>query len=128
MAAAGGAGVGDEGAARSFMALPGRTGDAREVFRGSSALPPRTPLVRAAAQVPEEGGPDVSAEWYATALREFVGNEDLDVRRCLLPGLPLWKSFHPPELHGLVETAVTPARSHPDPYLRHRVEHPVGGG
>ncbi|MER6672221.1 hypothetical protein [Streptomyces sp. NPDC000983] len=88
-----------------------------------SALPLRMPLVRA--QSPSEDGPDVTAEWYEAALREFVRNENLDVRRCLLPGLPLWKSFHPERLHDLVDTVVAVARAHPDDYLRHRVEHQV---
>ena len=66
-------------------------------------------------------------EWDETALREFVSNEHLDVRRCILPGLPLWRSAYPPELHDLVDTAVAIARSHPDEYIRHRVEHQVRG-
>jgi hypothetical protein len=65
------------------------------------------------------------SEWNEAALREFVGNEDLDVRRCILPGLPLWPSAYPVELHPLVEEAVAIARSHPDEYLRHRVEHQI---
>ncbi|MEU1454628.1 hypothetical protein [Streptomyces avermitilis] len=48
------------------------------------------------------------------------------MRRCVLPGLPLRKSIYPPELHALVDAAVAIARSHPDEYIRHRVEHQVG--
>ncbi|GAA0294361.1 hypothetical protein GCM10010302_36250 [Streptomyces polychromogenes] len=96
-----------------------------------SALPLRMPTVRAehpAATAPAEpdGAPTVAAEWYETALREFVSNEHLDVRRRLLPGLSLRKSDWPPELHDLVDAAVAIARSHPDEYIRHRVEHQVG--
>jgi hypothetical protein len=69
----------------------------------------------------------VVGEWHEAALREFVNNEHLDVRRSLLPGLPLRTSAYPPELHDFVEAAVTIARSHPDEYIRHRVEHQVGG-
>ncbi|MBO1416647.1 hypothetical protein J0670_18795 [Streptomyces sp. FH025] len=77
-----------------------------------------------------DGGPNAAADegaivrnaWNEAALREFVGNEDLDVRRCILPGLPLVPRAYPPELHGLVETAVAIARSHPDEYIRHRAE------
>ncbi len=61
-------------------------------------------------------------EWNQAALREFVTNEDLDVRRCILPGLPLRTSAYPRELHHLVETATALARAHPDNYIRHRVE------
>ncbi|WP_234328072.1 hypothetical protein [Streptomyces sp. NRRL S-37] len=97
-----------------------------------SALPARMPLVRAedpdaAERAEPDEDADIPAEWRDAALREFVSNEHLDVRRCLLPGLPLRKSAHPPELHDLVDTAVRIARSHPDAYIRHRVEHQVGG-
>lgn len=69
---------------------------------------------------------DLRATWYEAALREFVGNDDLDVRRCILPGLPLNPRHYPAELHDLVAEAVHIARTHPDEYLRHRVEHQVG--
>ncbi|MET8950454.1 hypothetical protein ACWEO4_04990 [Streptomyces sp. NPDC004393] len=96
-----------------------------------SALPLRMPLVRArntgfSGPTEPDDGAAVSAEWHEAALREFVTNGHVDVRRCLLPGLPLRKSFHPPELHDLVDAAVAIARSHPDEYIRHRVEHQVG--
>ncbi|MEU7392631.1 hypothetical protein [Streptomyces tanashiensis] len=89
------------------------------------------PQLRAAGAAGDRPEPDNGSvgvrEWHETALREFVDNEDLDVRRCSLPGLPLWPSAHPVELHHLVEEAVAIARSHPDDYLRHRVEHQVRG-
>ncbi|MFJ3882762.1 hypothetical protein ACIPW5_35600 [Streptomyces sp. NPDC090077] len=96
-----------------------------------SALPLRMPTVRAehptgTGPAEPDDAPTVVAEWYETALREFVVNEHLDVRRCILPGLPLGKSAYPPELHDLVDAAVAIARSHPDEYIRHRVEHQVG--
>ncbi|MFK4597009.1 hypothetical protein [Streptomyces pristinaespiralis] len=108
---------------------PERAGAARAWYW--SALPLRQPLVRAqdpdaAVRADPDDGPAVRAEWREAALREFVGNEDLDVRRCILPGLPLRKSAYPPELHDLVDAAVATARSHPDSYIRHRVEHQVG--
>ncbi|MGW0185116.1 hypothetical protein ACWDV7_05090 [Streptomyces sp. NPDC003362] len=107
---------------------PERAGAARAWYW--SALPPRMPGVRAenpaAGPAPPDADPSVVAEWNEAALREFVHNEDLDVRRCVLPGLPLRKSAYPPELHDLVDTAVATARSHPDDYIRHRVEHQVG--
>jgi hypothetical protein len=61
-------------------------------------------------------------EWREASLREFVANDDIDVRRCILPGLPLSTRHYPDELHGLVAEAVSIARSHPDEYIRHRVE------
>lgn len=97
-----------------------------------SALPLRLPNVRAESSDTERrtganDGSVMADDWYEAALREFVSNERLDVRRCILPGLPLRKSAYPPELHDLVETAVMIARSHPDDYIRHRVEHQVRG-
>ncbi|CAL9519162.1 hypothetical protein SUDANB176_03815 [Streptomyces sp. enrichment culture] len=108
---------------------PERAGAARAWYW--SALPPRMPRVRAedpgaADRAGADDGVDVPAEWREAALREFVRNGHLDVRRCLLPGLPLRKSAYPPDLHHLVDAAVAVARSHPDAYLRHRVEHQVG--
>ncbi|MFK0152498.1 hypothetical protein ACIQVK_10530 [Streptomyces sp. NPDC090493] len=97
-----------------------------------SALPLRLTEVRAeGTDIANRAGADdrsvMVVEWNEAALREFVRNEHLDVRRCILPGLPLWKSAYPPELYGLVEAAVVIARSHPDEYIRHRVEHQVRG-
>ncbi|MEV4352661.1 hypothetical protein AB0J83_50060 [Actinoplanes sp. NPDC049596] len=61
--------------------------------------------------------------WYfGTALRRFVTDEDLDVRRCILPLLPLRPGHYPEELHDLVTQAVAIARTSDDGYLRHRVE------
>ena len=69
---------------------------------------------------------DLRATWHEATLREFVANDDLDVRRCIFPGLPLNPRHYPAELHDLVAQAVHIARTHPDEYLRHRVEHQVG--
>ncbi|MFC6599138.1 hypothetical protein [Kitasatospora paranensis] len=89
------------------------------------------PRLRAVSPAGDRQEPDDDAvgvrEWHEAALREFVANEDPDVRRCILPGLPLRPSAFPAELHPLVEEAVAIARSHPDEYLRHRVEHQVRG-
>ncbi|MFF2146097.1 hypothetical protein [Kitasatospora sp. NPDC058190] len=71
-------------------------------------------------------GATVRDSWNEAALREFVANEDIDVRRCILPGLPLVPRAYPVELHALVEAAVAIARSHPDEYIRHRVEVQTG--
>ena len=65
---------------------------------------------------------DIVAAWREAALQEFVGNENVDVRRCILPMLRLNPASYPPELHALVNAAVEIARSHPDEYIRHRVE------
>lgn len=69
---------------------------------------------------------DLRAAWHEATLREFVSNDDLDVRRCILPGLPLNPRHYPADLHELVAEAVHIARTHSDEYLRHRVEHQLG--
>lgn len=65
---------------------------------------------------------DLRQAWLETALREFVANEDIEVRRCILPGLPLKRDRYPAELRDLVDEAIAIARAHPDEYIRHRVE------
>ncbi|MEY9990404.1 hypothetical protein ABIE67_002436 [Streptomyces sp. V4I8] len=87
-------------------------------FRGGQTLVP-TPESKAEA----DAVADLRAVWHEATLREFVRNEDLDVRRCVLPGLPLNPRHYPAGLHDLVAEAVHIARTHPDEYLRHRVEH-----
>jgi hypothetical protein len=68
---------------------------------------------------------DLRRGWQETALQVFVTNEDLDVRRCILPGLNLRIQEHSEALRRTVEAAIHIARTHPDEYLRHRVEHQV---
>ncbi|MEV7097246.1 hypothetical protein AB0M80_30760 [Amycolatopsis sp. NPDC051045] len=65
---------------------------------------------------------DLQDRWNRAALREFVAHDDLDVRRCVLPGLSLDPAGYPAELQPLVAEAVRIARTHSDGYLRHRVE------
>lgn len=68
---------------------------------------------------------DLRARWREATLREFVANDDLDVRRSILPGLSLKPADYPDDLKDLVATAVHLARTHPDEYIRHRVEHQI---
>ncbi|WP_431946575.1 hypothetical protein [Micromonospora marina] len=68
---------------------------------------------------------DLRREWHETALSVFVANEDLDVRRCILPGLDLSTQQYPEDLHETVAEAIRIARTHQDEYLRHRVEHQI---
>ncbi|WP_234343372.1 hypothetical protein [Streptomyces sp. NRRL F-5123] len=106
---------------------PERAGAARAWYW--SALPLRMPGVVAEGPEGAPGPDDPSAlarEWNELALREFVRNEHLDVRRCILPLLRLRHSSYPPGLHELVDQAVAIARNHPDDYLRHRVEIQAG--
>ncbi|MFJ7217970.1 hypothetical protein [Amycolatopsis sp. NPDC098790] len=72
---------------------------------------------------------DAQSELYHhTALRRFVTDDDLDLRRCILPGLPLDPRMYPDAMHDLVTQAIRIARTSPDDYLRHRVEIQVAAG
>ncbi|MEO3748116.1 hypothetical protein [Plantactinospora sp. B5E13] len=71
----------------------------------------------------EEGAlMELRQQWRETALREFVANDNLRVRQCILPVLTLNPARHRPELRDLVAEAVQIARTSSDEYLRHRVE------
>jgi hypothetical protein len=61
-------------------------------------------------------------------LREFVGNENLHLRRRIIPMLCVEADQYPEELRPLVSRAVEIARSHPDEYIRHRIEVQLGAG
>ncbi len=61
-------------------------------------------------------------------LREFVGNSDLEVRRRIVPMLRLEAEAYPVELRPFIPVAVQVARSHPDEYIRHRIEVQLGAG
>jgi hypothetical protein len=83
----------------------------------------RTPTQESKAEY--EAHADLRREWRNTALQVFVANDDLDVRRCILPGLDLRAEHYPQELRATVAEAIHIARTHEDEYLRHRVEHQV---
>ncbi|MFV2104423.1 hypothetical protein [Micromonospora sp. LOL_024] len=65
---------------------------------------------------------DLDRRYDEAGLRRFVTDEDLDVRRCLLPGLLLRADAYPADMHTLVTHAIEIARTSEDEYLRHRVE------
>jgi hypothetical protein len=59
-------------------------------------------------------------------LREFVSNENVDVRRSIIPSLNLDEADYPNDLKLLIAQAVEIARNHEDEYIRHRVEVQLG--
>ncbi|QDV69042.1 hypothetical protein Poly24_27560 [Rosistilla carotiformis] len=59
-------------------------------------------------------------------LRIFVSNQDLNVRRQIIPSLKLDENAYPDELKPLVNQAIAIARSHHDEYIRHRIEVQLG--
>lgn len=69
---------------------------------------------------------DVWQRKRETFLRVFVNNEDVTVRRQIIPSLSLEESAYPDYLKPLVQRAVEIARNHPDEYIRHRVEVQLG--
>ncbi|GHG31112.1 MULTISPECIES: hypothetical protein [Amycolatopsis] len=99
-----------------------RTQEALLGILATGTNPERAGVARAWYWATLETFDDLEDRWNRAALREFVTNEDLDVRRCVLPGLTLDPAEYPAELHPLVAEAVRIARTHPDDYLRHRVE------
>ncbi len=69
---------------------------------------------------------DLQGRVRVNMLREFVYNEDLQVRRRIIPQLDLKPHHYPGELRPLVQRAIEIARAHPDEYIRHRVETQLG--
>lgn len=59
-------------------------------------------------------------------LRQFVENESVFVRQRIIPMLSMRADDYSPEIAALIPTAVRIARSHPDSYIRHRVEVQLG--
>lgn len=69
---------------------------------------------------------DVWRRKRETYLRVFISNEDVTVRRQIIPALNLDEASYPDALKPLVQRAIDLARSHPDEYIRHRVEVQLG--
>ncbi|MCI4066335.1 hypothetical protein MRQ36_28795 [Micromonospora sp. R77] len=65
---------------------------------------------------------DLRERYRLTALRRFLADDDLDLRRCILPGLTLDPHMYPHHMRDHVAQAVQIARTSNDDYLRHRVE------
>jgi hypothetical protein len=67
-------------------------------------------------------GADLRARRNILLLKTFVESEDRDVRRSIIPGLSLKPSEYPEEFRPLIPEAIHLAHTHPDGYIRHRVE------
>jgi len=59
-------------------------------------------------------------------LKEFVKNEDTDVRRAIIPALQLKIEFFPEEVKPLVEQAIEIARAADDEFIKEHVEVRLG--
>ena len=78
-----------------------------------------------------DGGPcdpDLEQQIRITTLTEFIHNNDLKVRQCLIPRLKLDPSAYPKKYHDQFVVAISIARSSEDEYIRHRVEIQLGAG
>lgn len=63
---------------------------------------------------------DVDWEWSATALRVFVEDEDVYLRRCVLPWVPRNPAKCPEDVGDLIAQANDIVRTHSDDYIRRR--------
>ena len=59
-------------------------------------------------------------------LRQFVASESVSVRQRIIPSLSMKAEDYSLEVAKLIPTAIGIARSHSDPYIRHRVEVQLG--
>lgn len=59
-------------------------------------------------------------------LRQFVATESVSVRQCIIPSLSMKAEDYSPDVAELIPTAIRIARTHSDPYVRHRVEVQLG--
>jgi hypothetical protein len=69
---------------------------------------------------------DVWQRWKHLVLETFVSNPDLDVRRSAIPHIDLDETSYDWTYRPLVAQAIAIARSHPDDYIRHRLEVQLG--
>lgn len=107
---------GGRSATSSGAARAGYRADVSLAYQADSA----SPTARRLAEYEAVGGR--RERYHHIALRRFVTATDLDVRRCLLPGLPLDERRYPAELRDQVGQAVRIVRTSSDDHLRRRVE------
>jgi hypothetical protein len=67
---------------------------------------------------PEEPMEEVLLRRNCLLLREFVANEDVEIRRIIIRGLNLAFYAFPREMKPLIVQAIRIARMHPDEYIR----------
>ncbi|MFB4315810.1 hypothetical protein [Actinomadura sp. 21ATH] len=105
---------------------PERAGAARAIYHAWAFAPRGTNIFTPEAQAEYDAVRVLRDRWDEAALREFVANPDLDVRRCILPLLNLKAERWPAELRELVTEATRISHAHPDEYIRHRGEIQAG--
>ena len=70
----------------------------------------------------------ISDAFQEAALLEFIANDDLDVRRCLIAKLEFQPKDADPRRRKLVDEAIRIATSHHDTYIRRRADIQLGRG
>jgi hypothetical protein len=75
---------------------------------------------------PEKEVASVRDAIQEAALREFIANDHLDVRCCLISKLDLQPADVDEQRRSLIEQVLAIARNHPDEYIRHRVAVQLG--
>lgn len=71
---------------------------------------------------PDESVADLLAAFSVWAVRELLGNDDLDVRRALVHHVAAVRAEEP----ALARAAIAMVRAHPDRYLRERLAYDLG--
>ena len=69
---------------------------------------------------------EARARFRDEMLRQFVASESVSVRQRIIPSLSMKAEDYSLEVAKLIPTAIGIARSHSDPYIRHRVEVQLG--
>ncbi|MDC3984589.1 hypothetical protein [Polyangium jinanense] len=77
---------------------------------------------------PDEDLDELLSRIRAAKLQVFIRNDDLQVRRRILPSLRLEPEAYAEELRPLIARAIEIARTHADEYIRHRIEVQLGAG
>lgn len=93
-------------------------------FEGSENL--RNGIATPESQAAHDALNDLWVEKRRLFLQEFVTNSDLHVRRSIVAMLNVDPRAYPAALEPLVDRAIRIARTHPDDYIRQRIEVQLG--
>lgn len=81
---------------------------------------------RVASRDDRESYTDLRQQIRDKYLTEFVSNDDIQVRRCIIPSLDTDSSAYSSDVRVLLAAAIEIARNHSDSYIRHRIEVQIG--
>lgn len=69
---------------------------------------------------------DIQLRKRCLFLKEFVKNSSVELRRSIIPSFVLDPLLYADELRHLIAEAIAIAKTHPDSYIRHRIEVQLG--